>query len=768
MGVPDGDPARLLTRCGGARGEITTRRIGRDREVLFVSPLGHALRCFGVADALVGAPGVLVPEKHVGPRRVDARRWQPQAAERRDRTRLDDPRRALAGHDLFAQRTHRAVFPESGEVTADLREVRAVPGRHRVEHLRQRGNDEVWTGVARVPGAHFAGELGIGDPVVAADGHPHLHDRPWIAVCHERVHVLAHHVGVFDPESSCRPVEHPRVAPPGKHHQQRITPVGPHPPERLVTPGLERVADPVALVGAAREIPDPLVRERRHHPPGEPRDVACHRHRDRHVLHATQIAGIVEEMDQFFAARQPGHEVGVESAQRQVAAAHGGEELRGVAGGATHEIVLQRPEPFFIPQEAFTRQIAGGRPDIGERAVERAFVLCLHRRLQVGVADIEMRVIDEVDLSWHHRCERKLRKVHDHAASAHGDCRRRRSAHGGNRDPERRGAQAEPLGVRRRSPSQDHHIRAVKGIPRVEPHQLPRAAAAAHQQLLGMRRDRRPERDRVEDEPALPSDVLALDLKRRAPAGRCNRRRHVERDDAVDVAVLVGHQAAEVQGDAVDARDLPRRRRADRLGQRESVAIHRHPEPDGRLAGVGDIHRGEEGDVVHCVRATGHRCGEPAGVIGTVDGSHQERGVGGRMGALVGKALATDRRGPAIRDASGERAERADQRIGDDEQRPENHREKVAVCRSPGEACGRRRVPLPAVDYPVSIHAARGPDAPFLSLLVPIVVSAVAVFILSTIVFMAMAWHTSDHANGPDRDAAIAAKRWARLRRFER
>jgi hypothetical protein len=44
-----------------------------------------------------------------------------------------------------------------------------------------------------------------------------------------------------------------------------------------------------------------------------------------------------------------------------------------------------------------------------------------------------------------------------------------------------------------------------------------------------------------------------------------------------------------------------------------------------------------------------------------------------------------------------------------------------------------------------------------MSLLLPIVLAAVAVFILSMIVHMAMPWHKSDYANVPDHDAAIAA-----------
>ena len=46
---------------------------------------------------------------------------------------------------------------------------------------------------------------------------------------------------------------------------------------------------------------------------------------------------------------------------------------------------------------------------------------------------------------------------------------------------------------------------------------------------------------------------------------------------------------------------------------------------------------------------------------------------------------------------------------------------------------------------------------PFTSLLLPVVLAAIAVFIVSMLVHMAMPWHKSDYANVPDHDAAVAA-----------
>ena len=48
---------------------------------------------------------------------------------------------------------------------------------------------------------------------------------------------------------------------------------------------------------------------------------------------------------------------------------------------------------------------------------------------------------------------------------------------------------------------------------------------------------------------------------------------------------------------------------------------------------------------------------------------------------------------------------------------------------------------------------------PFMSLLDPILVSAVAVFILSSIIHMAMPWHKSDYAALPDEDGLMKAMR---------
>jgi hypothetical protein len=48
---------------------------------------------------------------------------------------------------------------------------------------------------------------------------------------------------------------------------------------------------------------------------------------------------------------------------------------------------------------------------------------------------------------------------------------------------------------------------------------------------------------------------------------------------------------------------------------------------------------------------------------------------------------------------------------------------------------------------------------PFMSLLVPIVVSAVAVFILSSIIHMAMPWHKSDYPKLPNEEGVMNALR---------
>jgi len=48
---------------------------------------------------------------------------------------------------------------------------------------------------------------------------------------------------------------------------------------------------------------------------------------------------------------------------------------------------------------------------------------------------------------------------------------------------------------------------------------------------------------------------------------------------------------------------------------------------------------------------------------------------------------------------------------------------------------------------------------PFLSLLLPILLASVAVFIVSLIIHMAMPWHKSDYGNVPNDDDAIAAIR---------
>src|SRR5579862_2205100 len=48
---------------------------------------------------------------------------------------------------------------------------------------------------------------------------------------------------------------------------------------------------------------------------------------------------------------------------------------------------------------------------------------------------------------------------------------------------------------------------------------------------------------------------------------------------------------------------------------------------------------------------------------------------------------------------------------------------------------------------------------PITSLFLPIIVSAVAVFILSSVIHMAMPWHKSDYGNVPSDDAVMNALR---------
>src|SRR5436309_15401654 len=62
-------------------------------------------------------------------------------------------------------------------------------------------------------------------------------------------------------------------------------------------------------------------------------------------------------------------------------------------------------------------------------------------------------------------------------------------------------------------------------------------------------------------------------------------------------------------------------------------------------------------------------------------------------------------------------------------------------------------------------HITRPRMTPFMSLLLPIVLSAVAVFIRSMSVHIAMPWHKRDYGNVPNHDAATAGIQWLNLAR---
>ena len=431
MRVPDvdavGDPPVRRQHATRQRAlqQRAARRVAVEREALLKHPLRERFRRIRLADAAIRSPRVFIPEQHTAPGRVAITFGHQLPTQRSECPRLHDPRGIRAVHDLLVRGAHGTVFPEAGQVTANARQLRAVTLLHCGEQLRQRGNDQLRTFKARVPLSHDVCQVRVGITVVTADGDTHLYDVPRILPRDEIIHVFAHHVRVSERNTPRRPPTGPRIPSAGRQHHYAISATRSDPPKRLVTPRRQCVPDAITIlrwprhvVWATRQIAYALLRERGHESPREARDIAACCRRDGDAVITTEGARIVKQMDQRFAAGQPRHQIRVRRVEGQVAATHRRQQPRGIGGAALRQIRIERPQPLDIPIEPRTGRIGARAFGKDDRTVHRAPVLVAHLLVHIGIADVEMVVIDEIDLSRHHRQQRHRseRRLRAHAA----------------------------------------------------------------------------------------------------------------------------------------------------------------------------------------------------------------------------------------------------------------------------------------------------------------------------------------------------------------
>ena len=183
------------------------------------------------------------------------------------------------------------------------------------------------------------------------------------------------------------------------------------PPERAVGPGVEERADPMPAIGAERQIAYPSLSERRHDAPAHARDVAEHGGTKRDTRLLGDRPRRLQSPKQGLARGQPGQDVGVQSVHVDPPAADAFQQGLPLRGGTGGEVGLDRPHALRVPHEArLLRERLAGLTEYQcflEMGPLKAFHLVLH----VGIANVEVRVMDQVQVEGRHGLDVEVRFV---------------------------------------------------------------------------------------------------------------------------------------------------------------------------------------------------------------------------------------------------------------------------------------------------------------------------------------------------------------------
>ena len=141
----------------------------------------------------------------------------------------------------------------------------------------------------------------------------------------------------------------------------------------------------------------------RHHAPGAARRVGDHRRVDRHPAAPANRHAALHQPQQFLRPTQASQLVGVQGMQFHLTGADGVDQLLLLIRRGMPQITVDRPKDFGIPLEPRPRRIVGGLAAQLQRLVEDLPVLALHGGLNVRVADVHVRVREQIDHPFAHR-----------------------------------------------------------------------------------------------------------------------------------------------------------------------------------------------------------------------------------------------------------------------------------------------------------------------------------------------------------------------------
>ena len=188
-----------------------------------------------------------------------------------------------------------------------------------------------------------------------------------------------------------------RVAPERNPHQHLRLAIRSDPPKRLVLPLAQDRADAVEVIRRGVEVADARVRHRGDRAPRVAGHVADHHRINRSPGLFGELGGVAEEADQFLGAAQPGQLVQIHSAERHLAALHGVQKLRALRFIEPALVKVRRPEHLDIPDKARARRIIRRALGGGDAIYQILHLLRLDGRLDFRVANVRVRVRQDVN-----------------------------------------------------------------------------------------------------------------------------------------------------------------------------------------------------------------------------------------------------------------------------------------------------------------------------------------------------------------------------------
>gem|GEM_PF-4424708 len=200
--------------------------------------------------------------------------------------------------------------------------------------------------------------------------------------------------------------------------QHALVPRRANPPKRLVFPLHHDVSDPIEIIGGRGKIPDASLSHRGHAAPGVAGHIADHRGVQGRADLRAKLSCKTKQPDQFLRAAKTRERVEIHAIERDCAFSHCRKKFFTLCGTKPVQQQVGGPKTLQIPNETrpfgIVRGAAGDR-HAGEKGVD---LLLFDRGLEFGVADVHVRVGQDINRQLTERRHRKSATSQDGVRSA--------------------------------------------------------------------------------------------------------------------------------------------------------------------------------------------------------------------------------------------------------------------------------------------------------------------------------------------------------------